>query len=348
MDAHIRWLRRRVITGVGGRILLEFLLVATLAAGALAAADGGAAVTGDLAQMTVAALACGLVLVCLRLAWALATNPINNRYLLAWTDPSLELQPAPVLDASAAAPSEAGLSFAIRMADPTTGQSIDVHRSDRGSTVLTSVDGDRGPTVISRLSDGRLLVTSAGLVPPFGSVVVNRCLDVDPAGLLRSHNARLDDLANRGLRAVRTDNHAVTEQLHLEWRSWDQIGPFLGPFVAVDHHRRPLAIQVRIDRDSLWSRTVGARATLAAAAAPDTVAEPAPAASPIVETPIPGPSTDHIGPITTPRPAIWAAISDPAPPAQAAEVPQPEPSPDRPTAPPPSPPVHPGGPAQTS
>lgn len=345
MDAHIRWLRRRVITGVGGRILFEFLLVSAATVVTLAAAGGGAAGRDRLAPTATAALAAGLTVVGLRLAWALATNPINNRYLLAWTDPSLELQPVPLLDPLDAVPSETGLIFAVRFADPATGRSIGVHRNDSGSTILTAVDGDREHTAISRLSDGRMLVTSANLIPPCGSVIINRCPAAGPSELLQSHSARLDELAGRGLEAIRTDNLAVTEQLHLEWRSWDELGPFVGPFVAVDHHRRPLAIQVGVDRDSLWTRTVGARSTNTVIADNKVVPESAPHTARI---PTPGLITNRFGLIMAPAPSISASISDRDHAAPAAEAPQPAPSQDRPTAPPPSSPVRPGGSARTS
>ncbi len=38
----------------------------------------------------------------------------------------------------------------------------------------------------------------------------------------------------------------MTDQLRCEWEAWDRLGPFLGPFLAVDPRPQPHLLMVRL------------------------------------------------------------------------------------------------------
>lgn len=264
MDPHVRWLRRFVLSRAVARVVAEAVAIA-VAALAVALVIGVDPVVGIVLSAVVAQLFAAS-----RLGAAILANPVNHRYLMAWPDDADRLQPttdrgrAPgPLDASLAGDGLHHLvtleSFDPKHADrPDRRQAIDRHEvyaSPCRLVVATVGAEDRPFTVLSRLADGRLLVTSAEMVPPHCGLVINLSRRGSPAELILSHVEALDELRRRGLPAVRAGHEVVIDQLHLEWLSWNQLGPFVGPLLAVDPRRQPLLLQVRPSRGVLWDRS---------------------------------------------------------------------------------------------
>ena len=297
MDPHLRWLRRLVVARVLERLAAETILVAVVVGAGVAGARATPIEIGLAAAAAVVAWPTG------RLGLALATNPVGHRYLLGWTDPSAGLRVAqgqgPTAVAVARALDDAGFRFLARLRgsgglgptavdalgpptdagdDPPPG--LDLFQADGGR--LLAVHSDDGElTVLSRLDDGRLLVTSEGFVPPVRPLVVNRLgatrtgdrepdrgsLDAGADGggvhdavgrALLAHVDRLLQLRRLGIEAVATGPPTVAGLARVEWQAWQELGPFLGPLVAIDGRRPGLRLQVRVPAETVLDRTAAA------------------------------------------------------------------------------------------
>lgn len=278
MDPQIRWLRRHVQAGVAERVAIEAIVAAVVVATA------SALVGGRPAEVTALALTAAMALALLRVGLALATNPINHRYLLRWDDPTVGLTEVPVgpddpVDRSAFEPR--GLSPLARLEVAASGSpasaidaetsaetsddnededeervrppGLDLYRADRGRLLVT-VGDDGVVTVLSRLADGRSLVTSTDFVPPSDRLVVQRV--PDPASeelgdlldrLVVEQVGRLLQLRADGIEVVETGVDAVLDGLRAEWEAWQDIGPFIGPLIRLDHRSQPgVALQVAV------------------------------------------------------------------------------------------------------
>ncbi len=260
MDRHLRWLRRYVVTSVIERVVVEAVVVGV--ATAVVAAVGGSRPV-EIALVAVAAAAASAVL---RLALAVGTGPVTHRYLLRWRDPTAMLCPVPGgptdrLDVGT------GLDFAVRLervdaeVDPDDGRrpGLDVYRVDDDRTLLVRSDAGE-TTALSRLSDGRALVTADGFVPPVGALVVKRSVvdpGDDPIGVvLADHRRQRERLATMGVDGVGTEPGAVLGLVRVEWRAWEELGPVVGPLVAVGPPARfRLGLAVDVPADLVLDRT---------------------------------------------------------------------------------------------
>ncbi len=270
MDPHLRWLRRLVIARAGERLVVEATVVG--AGAALGAATLGWRPAEVLATfVTVALIAGGL-----RFGLAMSTNPISHRYLLQWTDPSADLvvndrgEPRRSDDSTTRELQAGSFRFLARLersdgsgtdAEPDDDPSgLDVYRAEGGRLVVTRSNDDE-ITVVSRLDDGRTMVTSAGFIPPTDHLLVQRAGGGPgqiPTDALIGHVERLLTLRAAGIEAVVTDVDDVIGVVHAEWAAWQEIGPFVGPFVAIEPSRRPgFTLQVDVP-DGLIRGRIGA------------------------------------------------------------------------------------------
>lgn len=261
MDPSLLWLRRHILVRAAERAAIETVIATGLVAGAL--------IVVGVTPIDAAAVAipAGPLLIALRLVAALATNPVGHRFLSAWTDPTDNLEVVSRAEdepgADQAMIDELGFRFVMglarsderRSADGTTGDRIDLYRGG-GGRVLLGRDGVGELTALSRLSDGRLLVTSSGLVPPRSGLVVNH-VDRGPVDhLVEAHGRRLVELAGAQIDARPTWPDAMVELLGLEWDAWFQLGPVVGPLLAMERRRRPSArFEFRVDPDLIWARS---------------------------------------------------------------------------------------------
>lgn len=264
MDPQLRWLRRFVVARTAERVAAEATLVAVLAT--IGAVGAGASAMGVLLTPIVVAPATAA----LRIGLALTTNPITARYLLQWTNPSVRLHSAAVDQPMAPddpvtrelrTGSFAFLTRLERSDAPAVG--LEVSRAEGGQLLVTR--GDDGEiTVLSRLDDGRLLATSSGFVPPTERLVTQRGGDRPgqiPTDTLIEHVERLLTLREAGVEAIDTTVDDVLALADDEWRGWQEIGPFVGPLVAVGWRRWPrLALQVDVPDELIWQRSMPATA----------------------------------------------------------------------------------------
>lgn len=275
MDPHLRWLRRLVIARAAERLAIE----ATVVGGG--AALGAAARGWRPAEVLATFVTLAMITATLRFGLALSTNPVNHRYLLQWTDPSGRLrvsdrgEPRRSDDPTSRELQAGSFRFLARLErsddngnlaevgagsdagpddepdnDPDDDRpGIDVYRAEGGRLVVTRSDDDE-ITVLSRLDDGRTVVTSAGFIPPTDRLLVKRAGGGPgqiPTDALIGHVERLLVLRAEGIEAVATDIDDVIDLVHAEWEAWQEIGPFVGPFLAVEPSRRPgLTIQVDV------------------------------------------------------------------------------------------------------
>lgn len=246
-----RWFSREVTVSVAQRLLFE-----SAAAGFLVLA--GTILTGTTPLISViAAIVSVAGFAILRLVTSCFLNPLNSPYLIRWPHPTGEIQP--VEQSNVGSETDRALTavqFTARGAiDEWGGAVTNVYtRAPNSMIVLTSSDDDL--IVLSGLADNRLVVTTKQLIPPHEQLVVNHCYESDVQALLESHTDLLRALATAGhQRVVMTLGHII-ELLALEWDAWNQIGPFVGPFVSVGQ-RRPLGLlQVRVSSDEILERSI--------------------------------------------------------------------------------------------
>lgn len=328
MDPHVRWMRRFLLSKTAGRVSVEAVVVG--------AAAGAGAFTYDpsLALAAVLGLLVAQVTAGLRLATAVLGNPIDHRYLMAWSNPAGRLRPSPDrvpenLDAAAAL-GEVGFEHVLRLDDDHPG-GIDVFQATSGLAVLAVAD-DGELTALSRLADGRLLVTSPGFVPPYDGVIVGRHRRAQPLELLTTHVERLEALRRAGATPVTAKPSLVLDQIRAEWQAWQELGPFIGPLVATGERRRnPLRLQFRIPDQLVWDRS---RST-GLPPVQRTMEEPSPSPMPATEPPtVEAPKA--VAPVPSPRPApVRRPMPAPAP--TAAPRPEPRPWPEATRTPTPAP-----------
>ncbi len=268
MDPHLRWLRRLVIARAAERLAIE----ATVVGGG--AALGAAARGWRPAEVLATFVTLAVITATLRFGLALSTNPVNHRYLLQWTDPSIRLlqvgarsDPGPSDDPVTRELEAGSFRFLARLErsdTQSTGEAgeartdgLDVYRADGGQLVVTRSDDDE-ITVVSRLDDGRSVVTSAGFIPPTDHLLVQRAGGGPgqiPTDALIGHVERLLILRTEGIEAVATEVDDVIDLAHAEWEAWQEIGPFVGPVLAVEPTRRPrLALQVAVPDELIRDR----------------------------------------------------------------------------------------------
>lgn len=278
MDPHIRWLRRYVVSRVVERVAVEAGLIG-VAVGLAADLDGSSP-----AEAGALAVIAAVTITVLRVLLAVGTNPINHRYLLRWTDPSSRLRIAPGprpndTRSDDARTHEVGLPFLLRLEraddrtddqvdgpgderfDEEAGPGIDVFKVE-GTRLIVARSDDGELSALTRLSDGRALVTSHGFVPPMENLIVQRIEGRrgTTEALVSTHVAGLRQLRHRGIDAVGTDPGAVVALLRTEWEAWQQLGPVIGPLVAMGPRRTiRLGLQVDVPAAMILDRTANAR-----------------------------------------------------------------------------------------
>jgi hypothetical protein len=262
MDPSLLWLRRHVLARAAERAAIETVIAAGLVAGALV----GSGVTPiDAASVAIPA---GPLLIAVRLVAALATNPVGHRFLSAWTDPTEHLEVVsraaedePGVDRAGL--DDLGFRFVLGLArsDEPRGEDggirdrLDLYRGG-GGRVLLACGAAGESTVLSRLSDGRLLVTSSELVPPRCELAVNHVAPGPVDHLVGAHGRRLVELGAAGVDTRATWPDSMVELLGLEWDAWSRLGPLVGPLLGLERRRWPSArFEVRIDPDLVWARS---------------------------------------------------------------------------------------------
>ena len=267
MDPNVRWLRRFVLANALARVGMETAMVGGVVATVVLALREPVLWAVALSLLTM------LVFPVVRLGSAIMLNPVDARYLAGWGDPVDDLR-----EAGVDAPSEAALEVELSRAGFTpltrfesAAGGLDVYwaRSglvvavvDRAGTSTTDSPVDSTVDVVTRMEDGRMVVTSAGFLPPVGDTIINRCRGrqgrpPEPSELFQAHADCLAGLGRSGLRPVTSDQRLALEQLRAEWQAWQQLGPFIGPLAATGVGRRhPFRLEVEVSADLVLRRTL--------------------------------------------------------------------------------------------
>ena len=231
MDAHVRWLRRRIIRrGVAA--------VAAVAFGASTLASATAVAMG--AEVLAAApwgLLAGQVAALAVVAWSMFTNPLDLRYLQGHLqEPRTFHRTAPDgADEALTARMVAHRFEEVATVWDATGSEphavFDVFATPRETVTAVHGRATGNVSLYSRLDDGRILVTDSVVTVPHSSLVLNHCpAEAESNALITSHLAMLETLGAAGI-AVRADDPSiVVESLRIEHEAFRFLGPALGCF----------------------------------------------------------------------------------------------------------------------
>lgn len=251
MDRHVRWFRREVAVGVGQRLAAESVIAAIASLGLLLASGAGillAIMVGIVAFPTFALVRVGL---------ACISNPMTSAYLMRWPHPTGHVQPTEQTNIGSNVDSDLrALRFVPRGAFNEWGGATTNLYTRSSSQLIVATTEDDDVLVLSALADERLVVTCTQLVPPHEQLVVNRVDASDLRTVLGEHVdviRHLHETSQPAVTAIGMDD--VMRFLAIEWDSWDQIGPLLGPFVAIGQKRQPSLLQVRVPNDEILART---------------------------------------------------------------------------------------------
>ena len=242
-------------------------MIAIAVAAALAATiDPSTAVIGGLLAVP--------TFVLIRLASSCALNPTSSAYLIRWPRPvgALPLHAADdeidPLDIELAAAGFISLGTFTEWG----GSVLSVSTNRQDTLALSS--GDQ-LVLLSGLDDGRLCVSTTHLVPPHDRLVVNHHAGVDAAALVAAHTELAGLLVASGIGAVEPEIEQVRHFLSLEWDIWQEIGPFVGPFVRVGANRQPSLILARVASADILERARPGSHRRAAEPLEDRTARPA-------------------------------------------------------------------------
>ncbi len=291
MDRQIQWLRRYVVWRVLRRLTLDAVLTAVLVTGAVIAIGTSwpTAVLGGV----VAAQCVGAG----RLIAALLTGPVDAGYLVTWENAVEDLQPRQ----SAGRPeteitdslqqTEFRFLTVLGWGEGAADDGYALYGLDSELLLICVGLDDEPMVVLSRLTDGRILLTTSETVPSLESMVVKRSESATVELLIASHAEAIAQLRLSGVNLTRVGPEVVAQYLRIEWEAWDQMGPFVGALIAIAPGRQPLSLGVRLPADQLWSRAISNRPSQAgpAIAAPQINASAVPApvvAAPVVAAPV--------------------------------------------------------------
>lgn len=262
VDPTIRWLRREIMWHLFRRLGAEYVVCAVLVFGALL----------GLGQPLLGAVPLSLgaaqVLVLARLTMGLTRNPVSFWDSRRSTDDPLRLiatQAAVETDAPSAQTSmlhQAGYGpIVTARATSADGEPLyDVYQRQDSTTTLAlgRVGGTR--VLTSRLRDGRLLVSTDLLVPPSSQLIVNVVVDASSelVGaddeldqflplLLSSHQRIIDGLRAKGVFVEPAHASVFVEMMNHEQTNFDEIGPFLTPFLSLRSRRNPFQLTLVLE-----------------------------------------------------------------------------------------------------
>ncbi len=267
MDPNIRWLRRKILRYLTKRLVLEFVAV-VVALWILLTFLGWSQV-----EVAPFAIVAAQVLVLLRATISLSTNPLSQQAVSQLIEnPTVLIRSTSDL----AGLGKTGVELGLFEFHPVLTASLpydetkdgpenetsdeehilfDVFQSRDGQT--TAALGRQGGTItlISQLTDGRILASTDLLIPPSERLIVNQVAGGDLERLVRTHRRLLDGLTRRGIHLRPAPPTLLRDLLTIEHDSYQQLGPFFAPFLALDSTPRPLRLALRIDASQLLGRS---------------------------------------------------------------------------------------------
>ncbi len=267
MDPNIRWLRRKILRYLTKRLVLEFV-VSVFALWTLLTFLGWSQV-----EVAPFAIVAAQILVLVRATISLSTNPLSQQAVSQMIEnPTILIRSTSDLTGLGKVGVELGLfefhpvlSASLPLAkttappeDELTDEGLilfDVFQSRDGHT--TAALGRQGGTItlISQLTDGRILASTDLLIPPSERLIVNQVAGGDLESLIRTHRRLLDGLTRRGIHLRPAPPTLLLDLLAIEHESYQQLGPFFAPFLALDPVQRPFRLALRIDPSQLLGRS---------------------------------------------------------------------------------------------
>lgn len=231
MDRHIFWLRREVARQLVKRAGAQFVVLAAL--------FGGLGYLLGSAPWVSAGWALGLaqLVVLVRLGLSLVFGPLGERWLDGYYRRPLEFRTAPIVTEGQAA--GLGLEPVVRAVADDAGVDLALYRTPDGSTLVAEQGPDGSLFAVSSLGDGRVLVTSALLLPPLESLLVNVNYRADAAEVVARHLAVVRKLTADGLPARPAHPRLVVDLVRRERDGYQLVGFAAAAFLALDGRRRP-------------------------------------------------------------------------------------------------------------
>ncbi len=223
-DPHIRWIRARIVRTVARLAAAGWAVVAV-------AATGGLHWLRDLRWPVAVPVGALLALapVALLLVRAVLANPFSVGWLRARRQANRRLELgragdlAPPLGRSVTA-----VAAAWDRGDPPR-PVVDLYRGP-GGVLVARYRGEGWLSVLSRLHDGRILITDAASPVPHSRLVVNLVPDGDLGSLLARHGEVAAALGAGGQPGQQTDPSLYLELRAVEEAALAQLGPRLAPF----------------------------------------------------------------------------------------------------------------------
>lgn len=232
---------------------LEAALVAAVAGAVLAS-------QGLLAEWWAVAILGGQLVAALHLVMAWTSNPVPRRYLGEWIEQGEALRGVPFDPADGRDLSELQLtpSFSLATYGDEPQVVFDVAGAPNGVAVAVAGRHSSSISLVSRLSDGRLAVTADSALLPHPMLVSAVAPSSEPAEVLAAHRALLAAQFEQRRRPVPVTPEIAHDLLRVERRSWEAVGPLLGPFFSLTGRSKPWRLTHRLDPADLPSVGPGA------------------------------------------------------------------------------------------
>lgn len=221
VDPHLCWLRWRLLRWLARSVLLGVGVGAML--GSLVLVAGGRPAMSAVPEAVVGAqLVMGGVL-----GWAAATNPLGLGYLRSrLRDGAAVAQVGTIVPPVRPELDRFGLRplGVVTVGPPALEAGLEVHRRPDGVVTALHSPTTGRLTLLSRLDDGRIVVTDDMATVPHQRLVVNVAPGGQPQTLMRSHLAVIERAAFEGCRLQPEGGVIVVEALELEHQGLAGLG----------------------------------------------------------------------------------------------------------------------------
>jgi hypothetical protein len=251
MDPHVRWLRGRIVRSLAQGAAAAYPGAFLLSLVCLRGATGASfLVAVPWAALSAQCLVAGAVV------WAAFTNPLDVRYLRSRLARPRMLAVAPSTSQAAAALEPlAGheLTALATVWDTTDAPQplFDLFQTPRASVTVARHRATDACSVLSRLDDGRILVTDTVRTAPHRRLVLNQAHAGDLGSLLASHLEGIGLLRQIGRTVEAADANLFVEFHAIEQVALQTLGPVLGPFYNPTLRPAPARFLARIGADEL-------------------------------------------------------------------------------------------------
>lgn len=230
MDRHVEWLRRRIIASVAIRTAETFAVVAMAAFAVMQWRTDAGPLTALFGSVVVAQLVAGA-----RIGHAMRNNPLNYVFMRRYVDQPFAYRVTRFQGEEHAHPVAERLPgfvpvATIRDHDANPESIFDVYH-DPSRVVTASVSRASGSvSLISSLTDGRILVTDARSMPPHECLVMNLAEGDSVDSIIATH---YDAISARSdvVELASSAHQVVLDSRAIEYDSYVALGPILSPFL---------------------------------------------------------------------------------------------------------------------